>query len=344
MGQKTPANLEYEKEVAKLQAEVTKYREERHAKILASLQQPKAIADYLMAAHEAKSLKGDESIRAFAQKKDLLSTMIERWKAYLEKTKDPLFTEWREKPGRESADRLAAELVKSDLLKAPESPTTVPLADVEKLYTRADRDKQRQLENKVDALKASHPGAPQRAMAMEDGPLHDPHVFVRGNPNNQGEKVARQFLAILSPDAREPFKDGSGRLELARQIASKDNPLTARVIVNRVWGHHFGGAIVRTPSDFGYRSDPPTHPELLDWLAIRFVQDGWSLKKLHKLSCPRRPGSRRATTSRRIRRRTRTTGWSGSAPASGWTSRPCAIRSSRCPASSISRWAAARSS
>ncbi|MBI3857518.1 MAG: DUF1553 domain-containing protein, partial [Planctomycetes bacterium] len=281
--QKTPANVEYDAEVAKLQAEVTKYRDERYAKILASLQQPKAIADYLLAAHEAKSLKGDESMRAFAQKKDLIGFMIERWKAYLEKAKDPIFAEWREKPVRESADKLAAELVKSDLLKAPDSPTVVAPADTEKLYNRADRDKQRQLENKVDALKASHPGAPQRAMALQDGPIVEPHVLVRGNPNNQGEKVPRQFLAILSQEKREPFKEGSGRLELAQLIASKDNPLTARVMANRVWGYHFGGAIVRTPSDFGFRSEPPTHPELLDWLAIRFVEGGWSVKKLHKL-------------------------------------------------------------
>jgi hypothetical protein len=282
LGQKTPANLEYEAEAAKLQGEVTKYRQERHAKILESLRQPKAIADYLMAVHEAKSMKG-EDMKSFAQKKDLIAPMIERWKAYLEKTKEPIFAEWREKPSREAADRLAAALLKTELLKADDSPTMVALADVEKLYNRADRDKQRQLENKVDALKASHPGAPQRAMTMEDGPVQEPHVFVRGNPNNQGEKVPRQFLSILSPDPREPFKDGSGRLELAGMIASKDNPLTARVMVNRVWGYHFGAAIVRTPSDFGFRSDAPTHPELLDWLALRFVEQGWSLKKLHKL-------------------------------------------------------------
>ena len=280
---KTPENAAYEAEVAKLQGEVTKYREERHAKILASLQQPKSIADYLLAAHEAKSMKGDESMRAFAQKKDLLATMIERWKVYLEKTKDPLFAEWREKPVRETADKLAAELAKSELLKAADSPVVVALADVEKLYNRADRDKQRQLENKVDALKASHPGAPQRAMTLQDGAVMEPSVFVRGNPNNIGEKVPRQFLAILSPDKREPFKEGSGRLELAQRIASKDNPLTARVMANRVWGYHFGAAIVRTPSDFGFRSEPPTHPELLDWLALRFVEGGWSIKKLHKL-------------------------------------------------------------
>ena len=77
-------------------------------------------------------------------------------------------------------------------------------------------------------------------------------------------------------------RKGSGRLELAKAIASPDNPLTARVMVNRVWAGHFGHGLVRTPSDFGMRSEPPTHPELLDWLAARFVKDGWSIKKLHK--------------------------------------------------------------
>jgi hypothetical protein len=95
--------------------------------------------------------------------------------------------------------------------------------------------------------------------------------------------VPRQFLAVLAGDKRQPFKDGSGRLELARAIASADNPLTARVIVNRLWLHHFGTGLVTAPSDFGVRSEPPSHPEMLDWLAARFVEEGWSLKKLHKL-------------------------------------------------------------
>jgi hypothetical protein len=107
-------------------------------------------------------------------------------------------------------------------------------------------------------------------------------VFKRGNAANVGDAVPRAFLAVLSPEPRPAFKQGSGRLELAKDIASKDNPLTARVIVNRVWGHHFGQAIVRTPSDFGRRGDPPTHPELLDYLAVRFMDEGWSLKRLHK--------------------------------------------------------------
>src|SRR5262249_61231864 len=80
-----------------------------------------------------------------------------------------------------------------------------------------------------------------------------------------------------------PFQHGSGRLELARAIADRKNPLTARVLVNRVWLHHFGKGLVGTPSDFGLRSDPPTHPQLLDHLATWFMDNGWSIKKLHCL-------------------------------------------------------------
>src|SRR5262249_33192936 len=145
--QKSPANVEYEAEVAKLQGEVTTYREERYAKILASLQQPKVIADYLMAAQEAKSLKGDESMRAFAQKKDLNALPNGGGQSDPQKTQDPPFPEGGGKLVRGAGGKVAAELAKSELLKAAESPTTVALAEVEKLYNRADRDKQRQLEN-----------------------------------------------------------------------------------------------------------------------------------------------------------------------------------------------------
>jgi len=107
-------------------------------------------------------------------------------------------------------------------------------------------------------------------------------VFLRGNPNSRGPAVPRQFPEVLAGPNRKPFANGSGRLELAKAIASPNNPLTARVFVNRVWIGHFGQGLVRTPSDFGLRSDPPTHPQLLDWLASRFIRDGWSVKKLHK--------------------------------------------------------------
>ncbi len=128
------------------------------------------------------------------------------------------------------------------------------------------------------------PGAPIRAMAFIDEPKpYAGKVFVRGNPNVLGADAPRKFLTALQHVAPDPYpKDRSGRLELAKAIASKSNPLTARVIVNRIWQWHFGEGLVRTPSDFGFRGDAPTHPELLDHLASWFMENGWSFKKLHK--------------------------------------------------------------
>ncbi|HYT93955.1 MAG TPA: PSD1 and planctomycete cytochrome C domain-containing protein [Gemmataceae bacterium] len=107
-------------------------------------------------------------------------------------------------------------------------------------------------------------------------------VHVRGNPKTLGEEAPRRFMPILMSDEPPPFTRGSGRLELARAIADKDNPLTARVFVNRIWQHHFGKGIVRTTSNFGALGERPTHPELLDHLATLFVKNGWSIKKLHR--------------------------------------------------------------
>lgn len=105
-------------------------------------------------------------------------------------------------------------------------------------------------------------------------------IFLRGNPASRGDRAPRQYLSFFAGEQAEPFKKGSGRLELAELIASRDNPLTARVFVNRVWGHLFGDGLVRTPSDFGLRSDTPTHRDVLDHLAVSFMEDGWSVKRL----------------------------------------------------------------
>jgi len=107
-------------------------------------------------------------------------------------------------------------------------------------------------------------------------------VHIRGNPGTLGEEAPRRFLAVLAGDESPEFKKGSGRLDLAKAIASKNNPLTARVFVNRVWMHHFGRGIVGTPSNFGALGERPTHPELLDHLAALFVANGWSIKWLHR--------------------------------------------------------------
>jgi uncharacterized protein DUF1553/uncharacterized protein DUF1549/cytochrome c len=117
-------------------------------------------------------------------------------------------------------------------------------------------------------------------LADGDKPF-DPVIFLRGNPGNPGPKVDRHFVSCLSASGKAPaFQHGSGRREMAEAIARSDNPLTARVWVNRVWGHLFGTGLVATPSDFGTRGTPPTHPELLDWLACEFMDSNWSTKRL----------------------------------------------------------------
>lgn len=110
----------------------------------------------------------------------------------------------------------------------------------------------------------------------------DMNILIRGDRNNKGDLAPRRFLAILSGAERPLFHQGSGRLQLAEAIADAKNPLTARVMVNRVWQFHFGRGIVATSSNYGQLGERPTHPELLDYLAASFVEDGWSLKKLHK--------------------------------------------------------------
>ena len=136
----------------------------------------------------------------------------------------------------------------------------------------------------INVLEMTNPASPARAMVVSDLPRpHDDPVFIRGEAANRGPMAPRRFLEILSPKDRPLFKIGSGRLELAQDIASKNNPMTPRVIINRVWMHHFGEGFVRTPDDLGVQSEPPSHPELIDYLAGQFMESGWDIKKMHKL-------------------------------------------------------------
>ncbi len=137
---------------------------------------------------------------------------------------------------------------------------------------------------KLDELKRIHPGSPPRAMVLSDlDKPKDSFVMIRGEPTNKGPVAKRRWLEILGGSDSKPFTTGSGRLNLANEVANKDNPLTARVFVNRVWNWHFGDAIVRTLGDFGLRSEPPSNQALLDYVSARFMADGWSMKQLHKL-------------------------------------------------------------
>lgn len=173
------------------------------------------------------------------------------------------------------------------------SPTNLTLDEARRAF---DRDIGNEITNRkrnVDALKVTSPGAPPRAMILRDGQVNEPVVFIRGNPGRRGKQVPRQFLEIAAGAERKPFVKGSGRRELAESIIDSRNPLTSRVIVNRIWQHHFGTGIVSSPSDFGMRGMTPSHPQLLDWLASEVVGIDtasaggspklWSLKRLHRL-------------------------------------------------------------
>ena len=155
--------------------------------------------------------------------------------------------------------------------------------DIKRRDGGLERQERDRFITKLESLKINHPGSPPRAMVLQDkGSPRDEAIMVKGNRRQRGKVAPRQFLEILSGPDRKPFKIGSGRLELAQAIASKDNPLTARVMVNRIWMHHFGKGIVSSVNEFGLRAAEPSHPELIDYLAWYFTEHGWSMKKLHK--------------------------------------------------------------
>jgi mono/diheme cytochrome c family protein len=156
-------------------------------------------------------------------------------------------------------------------------------AEVKRLTAeKADKVKLAEAEKNLKAAREAGPDGPL-AYAVREGTPADARLQKRGEPERPGDVVPRHFPEILGGDRLARPGAGSGRLELAGWVTRPSNPLTARVMVNRVWLGHFGDGLVRTPNDFGSRGDKPSHPELLDWLASRFVADGWSLKKLHRL-------------------------------------------------------------
>jgi cytochrome c553 len=174
--------------------------------------------------------------------------------------------------------KAALQSVREDTLPKDKNRDTIESAFPEEKRTRLT-----QIRAELDTLRKAPPTQPEFAMAMVESNLNNQVVFKRGNPGNPGEAAPRRYLKCVVGESRPVFDKGSGRLELAQTIASPQNPLTARVMVNRIWAQHFGTGIVRTPSDFGYQGEKPTHPEVLDYLASRFMkEDAWSIKKLHK--------------------------------------------------------------
>ena len=189
--------------------------------------------------------------------------------------------EAKKKVAKPQLDKPLTELLQ-DLLYDGKSPLFVPREQLEKLADDSVKTELSALKQELEARrKAIGPKYPF-AHGLAEGDAKNVKIHLRGNHATLGEEAPRRFLEVLSAPDAPLFARGSGRLELAQALASESNPLTARVMVNRVWMHHFGQGLVGTPSNFGLLGQRPSHPELLDDLTVRFVESGWSLKWLHR--------------------------------------------------------------
>ncbi len=208
--------------------------------------------------YQAELAELDTEIEKLSDEKMVLNTRLKRARRNSGTTKD----------GHANIEKEGLKYDPDD--DNPEAKLLKVKADLEDARTR-----QKQLEATAPPV--------EKAYAVREGTAGDAGIQRKGDPANLGPVVPRGFLQVLGGQVLPPDEKGSGRLELARWVTDLANPLTARVMVNRIWQHHFGRGIVNTPNDFGARGDAPTHPELLDYLASRFKASGWSIKAMHRL-------------------------------------------------------------
>lgn len=261
--------------------------------------------NFLGAYEEGRTITEDYPFTMFAGINGISKYILRLWIEYLDTEEGrahPVLKDWFEtyaesdpEAGIMHYNQLFKDALNEELdgyqavrsfLAEPGSPLN-PDLDLVKVWLRTkirEPDNAGNLMKELEAIEWTHPGTPFRAHVIADGedPKDSP-VYKRGNRATPGEIVPRQFLQILSNGEREHYTNGSGRLDLARDIVNPENPLTARVFVNRVWGWHLGDEFVDTPSDFGVRTAEPVHIDLLNWLSVSFVDSGWSMKALHRM-------------------------------------------------------------
>ncbi len=207
---------------------------------------------------------------------ELFSETLEEWKS--RGSKEPPIGQF-DGPRREIAA----------ILFDNRSPARISLDKFDKYMELPERQELEKLQAAIVKHNAESPAGLARAMVLRDNEqLNEQHIMLRGNEHQRGDIVPRRFVALLSREdpeglnERPIFERQSGRLDLAEKIASRENPLTARVLVNRVWMHHFSRPLVDTPSDFGIRCEQPVQLDLLNFLAAEFIDNGWSVKQLHR--------------------------------------------------------------
>lgn len=267
------------------------------------LEEERSLAgNYLNAVEGGRDIRDGEAFKEYAGSNGVRAELLRRWIDYLDEEENrshPVLKSWfseYESGNREEGvayyNEAFAAVVKEEgewdeeiksFLEEEGAPLNPRRESVEDWIGRKIRGDTGELTGKIQELDWTHLGAPIRAHILEDIPEpKDSPVYKRGDPKRLGEEVPRQYLQILANAKRNQYTSGSGRLELAKEIASPENPLTARVFVNRVWGWHMSREIVDTPSDFGVRTPEPIHVDLLNWLAASFIESGWSVKELHR--------------------------------------------------------------
>ncbi|WP_246173805.1 PSD1 and planctomycete cytochrome C domain-containing protein [Limnoglobus roseus] len=256
---------DFERRLKKATDAVRKPERELRDKVKARLEtERKQAATYSAAALElARDPK--QKLEQVAEAKKFLPSVLKKWQALAAKWKD-------QPPPPDELSRIAAD---------PKGPFQVAST----LDGEVDATLAGELKKAREDLTAVEKGKPavDEVMAVEDDKSQNLKVHLRGNHLTLGQEAPRRFPTILAGEAQSPLSKGSGRLEFAEWVASANNPLTARVMANRVWLGHFGTGLVRSPDNFGKLGERPTHPELLDFLATEFVKSGWSVKHLHRL-------------------------------------------------------------